>query len=780
MVRIEGRPAPGPRAEPRSGTEWIDQLLQLPSDAGWLLLEPGGENGEEQDIEAQLAIGNGAVGMRAALEQPYLASRPGAFVAGLFDTSEREPRIPTRVAAPDWLRLRVTADGEPVALDEGQTLAYWRALDLRRGVLLGDWRQRTIGGRVLWIHKLRFASLANRALVVQFAQIEVDKPTTLTVAADIQSTPELLALPSASGLQLWSTRTGSATLALACAGELRPRENARSSTDLRQMQSWSWPEVPGRKRTLVRLAAFAHGANSGSRPTERAQAALRRACRLGPQGVVASHVAAWDRRWKASDVEIEGDNSAQRAMRFAVYHLVSAANPQDERVSIGARGLTGEGYLGHVFWDTEIFMLPFFTLTWPAAARAMLMYRFHTLPAARAKAARLGYRGALYAWESADTGEETTPPWALSREGRMVPILCGTQEQHISADVAYAVWQYWQATNDVPFLMNAGAEILLETARFWGSRAALETDGAYHIRGVIGPDEYHESVDDNAYTNRMAAWNLDRGLLVASLLRARWPSRWTELSCRLDLEQSELNQWRDVSLGLVSGFDPATGLFEQFDGFFDLEDVDLSAYAGRGAPLDVVLGPERTRRSQVVKQADVLMLLALLPDEFDQHTLEANFGYYEPRCAHGSSLSPALHALLAARLNNMEVATRYFEQAARIDLDDARADTALGVHMGALGGLWQAAVFGFAGLAPAEHGLQLDPHLPPGWSSLSFRIRWRGRLLRFEARPEPAEVSVWLEHGRPLNVTVWGHSRRLSAGSPLVWLAKEEVVRDAH
>jgi trehalose/maltose hydrolase-like predicted phosphorylase len=778
LVLIEQAPAPG-CAEPPIAAEWIDQVLKLPSDAGWLLLERGDEQGEEQDIEARLAIGNGAVGMRATLEQPFLASKPGAFVAGLFELSEREPQIPALVAAPDWLRLRLTVDGEPLALDEGQTLAYWRALDLRRAALLADWRQRTPGGRVVRVRKLRFASLANRALLAQFVQIEVDQPTTLRVTADIQATRGFVTLPSTPGVQLWSTKSESATLALASASDLQPPDNASTSPDVPQLQqSWSWLAIPGQSRALVRLAGFALSEPGQPDPTQRARRVLRRARRQGPRSVVASHVAAWDTRWTAGDVKVDGDDFAQRALRFAVYHLISAANPHDEHVSIGARGLTGEGYLGHVFWDTEIFMLPFYTLTWPAAARAMLMYRFHTLPAACAKAARLGYRGALYAWESADSGAETTPPWALNRDGRVVPILCGTQEQHISADVAFAVWQYWRATRDVQFLLNAGAEILLETARFWGSRATLETDGAYHIRAVIGPDEYHESVDDNAYTNRLAAWNLDRGLLVASLLRARWPVRWAELSRRLALEQSELDQWRDVSLRLATGFDPVTGLFEQFDGYFGLADVDLSAYVAHGAPLDVVLGPERTRQSQVIKQADVLMLPALLPEEFEQHVLAANFGYYEPRCGHGSSLSPAVHALLAARLNNLEVATRYFRQAAGIDLDDARGDTARGVHMGALGGLWQAAVFGFGGLRLDEHHLRLAPHLPSGWHSLAFRIRWRGRSLRFEARREPAEVSAWLEHGRPLNITVWDINRRLSSGVPLVWQARQEAAQD--
>jgi trehalose/maltose hydrolase-like predicted phosphorylase len=757
------------RGDLDSAAAWIDQMFESPSDAQWLLLEAGGEDSQEHDVEARLAIGNGAFGMRASLEQPILAARPGAFIAGLFDTSEREPRIPALVAVPDWFRLSLSAGGEPVALDQGQTLAYWRALDLRRGVLLGEWRQRTTGGRIVRVRKFRFASLSNRALAIQLAQIEVEQASTLAMTSDIQPVPALKLVTHTPGLLVWSTRSGSARLALATVVELQPDNSGPVPANVGYVPTLSWPAVPGEPRTFIRVTALARGGGGESNPAERAQSALRRARRKGLEGMVASHVATWEKRWATSDVEVDGDANAQRALRFAIYHLTSAANPEDEHVSVGARGLTGEGYLGHVFWDTEIFLLPFYTFTWPEAARALLLYRYHTLPAARAKAVRLGYRGALYAWESADTGEEATPPWALSREGRVIPILCGTQEQHISADVAYAVWQYWQAARDVHFLLNAGAEILLETARFWASRAALEDDGDYHIRGVIGPDEYHESVDDNAYTNGMAAWNLDRGLMVASLLQARWPARWGELSQKLELEPSELNQWREVSLRLVTGFDPGSGLFEQFADFLGLEDVDLRAYADRLAPLDVVLGPDRTRRSQVVKQADVLMLLALLPDEFDRGVLETNFRYYEPRCGHGSSLSPAVHALLAARLGDLQLAERYFHQAAMIDLDDARGDTALGVHMGGLGGLWQAAVFGFGGLSLGDDGPRLEPRLRAGWNSLAFRIRWRGRSIRFETRRQPAQVAVWLERGRPLNITVWGDGRRLCRDARMVW-----------
>ena len=219
------------------------------------------------------------------------------------------------------------------------------------------------------------------------------------------------------------------------------------------------------------------------------------------------------------------------------------------------------------------------------------MYRFHTLDGARAKAARLGWRGALYAWESARTGAETSPEQVIGPDRQVINVLCGRQEQHISADIAYAVWQYWEATRDEGFLLDAGAEILFETARFWASRAVPEADGLRHIRGVIGPDEYHEHIDDNAFTNVMARWNIRRGLDVAALLRERWPTRWASLSHGLTLDDAELQQWRDAADTLKTGLNPKTGLFEEFAGYFELENIDLSAYAGRSVPMDVVLRP---------------------------------------------------------------------------------------------------------------------------------------------------------------------------------------------
>ena len=525
--------------------------------------------------------------------------------------------------------------------------------------------------------------------------------------------------------------------------------------------SWSWKSRPGQVVCFERSVAVARSDVQGLDPGSGARDKLGISRHLGWRGVLAEHEAAWTSRWQCSDVEVDGDAAAQQALRFAAYHLNSAANPADERVSIGARALTGDDYHGHVFWDTEIYLLPFYILTWPEAARALLMYRFRTLEGARAKAAGMGWRGALYAWESADTGAETSPEQVIGPDRQVIHIFCGKQEQHISADVAYAVWQYWQATGDEGFLVDAGAEILLETGRFWSSRAQLEADGRGHIRGVIGPDEYHEHIDDNAFTNVMARWNIRRALEVTALLRERWPECWARLSGRLGLDDAELTQWRNIADAMAIGLDPKTGLFEQFEGFFALENIDLTHYAGRSVPMDVVLGRERTQRSQVVKQADVVALLGLLPEEFVGETGAKNFDYYEPLCGHGSSLSCAMHGMVAARLGRSEMALRYFQQTAAIDLADTHVAIDGGVHIAALGGLWMTAVLGFAGLSLHSKGIAFDPQLPPNWRNLGFGVQWRGRHLRIKIVQGGQLVEATLEAGEPMTLLVSGQPHDL-------------------
>ena len=502
------------------------------------------------------------------------------------------------------------------------------------------------------------------------------------------------------------------------------------------------------------LSAWTHRIPAG--------AALARSRALGWRAVLAEHEAAWETRWAASDIVIDGDEIIQRAVRFAVYHLTSTANPEDVHVSVGARALTGDASLGHVFWDTEIYLLPFYTAVWPEAARALLMYRFHTLPGARAKAAHFGFKGALYAWESADTGEETTPERVVGADGKPVDILTGKMEHHISGDIAYAVWQYWRFTNDDDFFLRAGAEILLDTARFWASRSVAEADGKRHIRHVIGPDEYHEDVDDNVFTNVMARWNISRGLEVMDVLRERWPNHAAALREKLALGDEELADWRDAIVRIVIDRDPATGIYEQFAGFNALQPLELAAYADRKVPIDVIIGRELTQRSQVVKQADVVALIALLPEEFPDTMAETNFRYYEPRCAHGSSLSTGMHALVAARLGDAPMALRYLRATAATDLD-LDPNSAGGVHIAGLGALWQAVVIGFGGLDLNGDTLGIDPRLPPQWRSLSFRVCWRGRSVAI--RIAGNTVQATLVRGEAMDLRIAAASRKLTAGA---------------
>ena len=696
--------------------------------------------------------------------------RCGPLVAGLAGVAEGAV-----LAQAPTVAVAVAGDGGGTRTVEFS--AYRLTLDMRRGMLFADCRLDVGPELEIEVRTLRLVSMRERALGVQLIEFR----TIRGLAAEITLQASfggldlgLSCVRLEQDVGLWRAKTSGKGLAMAAAASLQVDGDEAAGTSFGPFRSsWSWRAAPGKVASFERLVGFARSDDVDADPRSEALATLGRAKRGGSRRIVAEHEEAWAERWRCSDVEVDADGGEQRALRFAIHHLNAAADPRDERVSVGARALTGDDYRGHVFWDTEVYLLPFYTMTWPEAARAMLMYRFHTLGAAKAKAATLGWRGALYAWESADTGAETTPEHAVGPDRKVVEILCGTQEQHISADVAYAVWRYWQATGDDGFFRDAGAEIVLETGRFWASRAGLEKDGRRHVRGVIGPDEYHEHVDDNAFTNVMARWNIRRAVETAETMRKRWPDRWTDLARTSGIDDAEIARWSRAAEEMVTGFDPGTGLYEQFDGFFDLEHVDLADYAGRCVPMDVVLGRERTARSDVVKQADVVALLGLLPEEFPQDAGPANFRHYEPLCSHGSSLSRAMHGLVAARLGLAEKALAYFHQTSAIDLGDDHVAIAGGLHIAALGGVWQIAVLGFAGLTLRPNGLGVDPRLPPTWRSLRFPVRWQGREVTFRVDGSDGSVEAILVSGDPMTISVRGDPQRLDRGrstSVAAWL----------
>jgi trehalose/maltose hydrolase-like predicted phosphorylase len=755
-------------------------------DPKWLLIDEGFTLAREHETESLFAIANGYIGNRGSLAEGSPLSAPATFVAGVFEQFDVPGSLPELMVLPDWTGVRIWIADEPLSMQQGEVLQHRRILDFRRGILWREWRHRDLAGRITRIVAFRFASLADRHLLLHSVTLTPENHTSvIRFESSMEATDRAVALLAPE----WKARRDSArpnvlplalrvpgrntTVAFGLTSQMLHSSHGKGRRTIRMdtgsiMENCEVEVEAGAQCHLHRIVSVFTSRDGGD-PFHCSMEHLRDVVAKGTESAVWAHVSAWESHWKAADIEIEGDDSLQRALRFAVYHLISAANPDDPRVSIGARTLSGPGYKGHVFWDTETYMVPFFIFTHPRSARALLEYRYHTLDAARTKARSFGYRGAMYPWESADTGEETTPKAVIAPNGEVLNIRNGEIEVHVTADIAFGIWQYWQNTGDDDFFVRFGAEIMLESARFWASRGTTENDGFYHIRHVIGPDEYHEDVDDDAYTNLMAAWNLRRGAETAALLQERWPENWKELSAQLQLSDQEIESWKKVADAMFVPFDPKTLLYEQFSGYFNKQPIDLKSYEPRSAAMDTLLGHEQIQKTNVVKQAAVVLATFLLWDEISPDARAANFRYYEPRTGHGSSLSPSIHALIAAQIGDMECARSYLKQAAEIDLGNNMGNAAGGVHAAALGGLWQAIVFGFAGFRTHSDGVSLAPKVLSHWRRLSFPLQWRGRKLRVCIEPDSVQVST--AGDKPFRL-------RLEGGSEIVATPGEEYLAD--
>jgi kojibiose phosphorylase len=733
----------------------------IPRDAAWLIDEPGFDVAREHEIESCLSIANGYVGSRGSIAEGTSVSRPATFLAGAFELSSDPSPVPELLVVPDWGRLRFVIEGEPFAVETSVTKHHRRVLDLRRGVLLRDYTALGSQGHLTRLRTLQAASLADRHLFVEGVEVS---PLNFTGSIRVDA---ILGgeVRSASGSRHWASfdatswsrgavlsgRTQSGLVAaLASHLELDGAPGAgpiqRESGEGLASERCRLPVRVAETRALHRIVALFSSRDSAA-PADAAQARCAELARRPITEHLDQHAAAWDERWRRADVTIDGAPGLERALRFGLYHLLSSVNPDDPRCSVGARALSGEAYRGHVFWDTEIFMLPFYVHAFPEAARALIGYRHHTLDGARRKAVALGHTGALYAWESADTGDETTPSVVMTPFGELLRVLSGELEHHISADVAYAVEAYVRATADDEMWRGQGLEILIETARFWASRARLGDDGLFHIDHVIGPDEYHEDIDDNAFTNWMARRNL-RAACDAAAHAAGGAAAY-------GVDGAEIARFQAIAARMYTGYDASTQLIEQFKGFHRLEVIDLASLGPRHAPLDVILGRARTQASQVVKQADVVQILALLWDEVPEAARRACFLHYDVRTGHGSSLSPGVHALVAARLGLHAATERYLDQTAEIDLGDAMGNAAGGVHAAAMGSLWQAVIFGVGGVRAApdhEEAILIEPRLLPTWRHLGFPLAWRGRQL--EVHVEPGGVEIAIEGRTPLPVRV--------------------------
>lgn len=723
------------------------------NERNWIVTEKHFDLKRQNHAETIFTIGNGYLGTRGAHEERYPGEERTTFIHGVFDDV---PIVFTElVNAPDWLDLTLLLGGELFSLSEGEILTYQRQLDLRNGLLTRSVEWRSPRGVRWQLTFERFASLANPHLLCQRVRATAFENVTLEVRSTLSGETDNLNYKHwdwlGQGFQRNSAwlhlRTRSSGIELGVAARL----SVNGGGNLQQT-GWDTRNAP----TLVTTTEMKSGeaveiekitAFYTSRETNDPQGAVRRALETLPkrawEGLWESHARAWQREWEACDVLIEGDDHAHLAVRFSLFQLLAAAPRQDERVSIGAKALSGYGYRGHVFWDTEIFMLPFFTYTRPEIARNLLSYRYHTLEGARKKARENGYKGAQFAWESASTGEEVTPTWVPHPTDRtkLIRIWTGDIQIHISADVCYAIWQYWQATGDDDFMIHRGAEIFLEVARFWASRAEWNAEnGSYEFTDVIGPDEYHDHVDNNAYTNALARWQLLTALKVLAWLEGRNPDKAAELRRLLELDENELNRWREIGEKIYWKQDAASGLIEQFEGYFQRRQIDLRSLEPRMQSIQSLLGIEGANDANILKQPDVVMLAYVLPELFDENSLRANYEYYNARTDHtfGSSLGPAIHAIIACRIGKPDEAYEHFMRAALADLEDVRGNAHDGIHAASAGGIWQAVVFGFGGLRFDPEGPKPFPGLPRHWKRLVFRIKYRGQFYEYDLRNSPA------------------------------------------
>jgi len=668
------------------------ELPHVPDDQDWTLAIEGIDPELERAHEAMLTLADGAIGTNGSLLLAHPATAPRVLAMGLYDGEGTETEL---LPCPVWTQLA----GELEPSDRVQ-----RLLDLRTGLL-----HQQLSLREGVLRAVLFSSAARPGTVA----LRVEGP-----AQRLQRRGGLAA-PLARGAQAGGAgRRRWLCVAASHGGVVAAVAESRLSA--------------GRKMgRLDRVGTYVVDHAALPEPVEAVEA-LREVEQAGFERLLVEHRATWARRWEEADVVIEGDPELQFAVRFSLFHLMASV-PDSGEAALGARGLSGPAYRGHVFWDSDVFVLPSLAATHPAAARALLEYRVRRLLAAREAARRSGRAGARFPWESAGSGFDVTPPLAYDRTGRVIPIRTGELEEHIVADIAWAASCYLDWTGDEEFGSGSGLTLLVETARYWASRIRLDQHGGAHIDGVIGPDEYHGRVDDNAYTNGMARWNLRYAAHLAAAAHAS------------GVDAAERDGWLAVADALVDGYDASTGLYEQFAGFFALEPLVIEEIAPRRpVAADALLGHDRVRAAQVVKQADVLMLHHLLPDEVAPGSLEPNLAFYEPRTAHGSSLSPGIHAALLARTGRTEQALAALRLASRIDLDDLTQTTAGGLHMAAMGSVWQALAFGFAGVRPGRETLRFDPHLPDAWQALELRLRHRGSVVR--VRIEPGELLV---HANP-------------------------------
>jgi alpha,alpha-trehalose phosphorylase len=729
--------------------------------------------------ESVFALSNGHIGLRGNLDEGEPFDTPGTYLNAFYEVRPL-PYAETAYGLPDAGQsvvnvtngkvIRLLVDDEPFDIRYGDLLHHERTLDLRDGVLRRevDWRSPT--GRQIRVTSTRLVSFVHRSVAAIAYQVEaVDAVTRIVVQSELvanEPVPGQAGDPRAAaalkrplnceqhgfhelraGLVHRTKQSGlrmAAGMDHVVEGPDATMTAAESEPDLARVTITTELQ-PGETLEVVKLLAYGWSSQR-SRPSLRDQvdAALASAKRAGWDGLFQAQRAYLDSYWDRADVELEGDAALQQAVRFALFHTLQAG-ARAERRAIPAKGLTGTGYDGHSFWDMEAFVLPALTYTAPEAAADALRWRHSVLDLARERARVINRDGAAFPWRTI-RGQECSGYWPA-----------GTAAFHVNAAVADAARRYRFATGDLDFERDVGLELLVETARMWRSLGHHDAHGAFRIDGVTGPDEYTAIIDNNVHTSLMAA----RNLVGAAAAAARNPDQ----AAGLDVDEEEMASWRDAAARMSVPFDEELGVHPQCEGFTQFRHWDFETITSDQFPLLLHFPYYELYRSQVVKQADLVLALYLCGDRFDDEAKARDFAYYEAITVRDSSLSASTQAIVAAEVGHLELAYDYFGETALIDLRNLAENTRDGVHVAALGATWLVAVAGFGGMR--DHGDQLSfaPRLPSRLARLAFRLSFRGRCLRVEVRQKDARYEL-LGQGEPLELLHHGEPVKIEPGSP--------------
>ena len=696
---------------------------------------------------SRLLIANGYMGYRGTLEEFGKEQLVALNMAGLFDKNGDAWR--ESVNLPNPFYTAVAVNGETLSPLSAAVTAHRQWIDIYEGVH----RRETAFAAGVTVTAERFVSMAEETLAALSYTVRAEKDITLSLKTGVDA-------------DVWSINGQHFTVdshenGLLCAhtGELGTRieiyehivgAESENTLTLRAGESFSFYKLvgvywgEGCRNARERFAALAAQDYAAHR---------------------AAHTAVWADMWQAADVEIEGDEDACLALRYSLYHLLSIAPRNSTKCGIPARGLSGQVYKGASFWDTEMFMLPFFSFVDPLLARNLVRFRIATLDGARKKARELGYEGAFYPWECQETGEDACTLFNVTDifTGRPLRTYFKDRQIHVSADMVYGLFEYCTVSGDYSLLFEGGLEMMYECLYFYYSYAAYKPlRGRFELPQTVGPDEYHERVDNNAFTNRMVAYSLDAFERALAYAQKSDPAAYTAFTAAHDL--SWVGEFKEK---LYVPAPNADGVIEQFDGYFGLEDIDLPTLKSRIIePNEYLGGHGLASTTRILKQADVLMMLNVFRAQYSEEIKRANWEFYEPYTEHGSSLSACAYAIVAAEIGMADWAYKYFMKTATVDLtgDTKQYLGTLyigGTHPAANGGSWSTAVFGFGGVSyTADGGIDISPRLPAHWTGLSFKLLFRGA--RLSVRVREGGVAVTAEGDTAgLHLTVYGKERAI-------------------